>query len=255
MMRIATRGLFAILRRHVCQELQVRPEEVEKKLEDWILIGTNCVTNCNSILAHQGPWLSKASAFKQLNQPIRFDLYIFIPGIYQYFKSNNSSGHGRLWVCWFRLKCRGFARSKAGDWSQTRPDLWPRPDDMPMASHSGPVVATKKTRQLLEVVTKLGGQQFPGFYWYFTRHENRVFLQNRAWIMKYWETSKEDKGFLKTRKNLQHVSRVAHFFKWTIHPSFSWKFMSGSSWYILMAMMSHDESWASSFPEIHRNPP
>jgi hypothetical protein len=74
-MRIATRGLFAILRRHVCQELQVRPEEVEKKLEDLILIGTNCVTNCNSILAHQGPWLSNAAAFNQLNQPIRFDLY------------------------------------------------------------------------------------------------------------------------------------------------------------------------------------
>ena len=133
-----------------------------------------------------------------------------ILGIYQYFKSNNSSGHGRLWVCWFD-KCRGFARSKAGDWNQTRPDLWPRPGTCRW-HHTGPVVATKKNSwQILEVVTKLGGQQFPGFYWHFTRHETRVFLQNRAWsIGKRDEPSKEDKGFLKTRKNLQHVSRLTH---------------------------------------------
>ena len=176
-----------------------------------------------------------------------------IPGIYQYFKSNNSSGHGRLWVCWFD-KCRGFARSKAGDWNQTRPDLWPRPGTCRW-HHTGPVVATKKTvgkswrlwqnwvGSSFLVSTDISLDMKPECF-FKTEHEVLGNEMNRA---------KKTRDFWKHERT-SNMFRDLPINKWTIHPSFSWKIMSGSSWWPWWVMMSHELQVSQKSIEIHRNP-
>ena len=175
-------------------------EEIRGLDFDW-----NKLTNCNSILAHQGPWLSNAAAFSWISQSdLIYTRNLPVLQIKQFI---------RTWTA-VSLLVRQMSRICSLESGRLKPDssrpltsTW----DVPMASHWTSSCNEKNSWQILEVVTKLGGQQFPGFYWHFTRHETRVFLQNRAWsIGKRDEPSKEDKGFLKTRKNLQHVSRLTH---------------------------------------------